>query len=102
MIFPGVGGKQLSDVTLSKIVRPLGFTVHGFRASFRTWAAERMPSMPEAVAEAALARTIPHQIVLAYQRAKFIEMRRTPLDAWGRYASGNSSEVVQLPLKLRN
>lgn len=100
LVFPGAAGRQLSDMTLSKIVRPTGYTVHGFRSTFRTWAAERMPSVPDAVAEAALSHTIPDQVIRAYQRAKFLEMRRTLLDAWGRYAAGSSGKVVQLPLRL--
>jgi len=102
LVFPGAGGKQLSDMTMSKIVRSTSYTVHGFRATFRTWAAEKMSSIPEAVAEAALAHTIPDRVIRAYNRAKFIEMRRTLLDAWGRYAAGTSGTVVQLPLKLGN
>ncbi len=100
LVFPGKGGAQLSDMTLGKIVRPTGYTTHGFRSSFRTWAAERMPSIPDAVAEAALAHAIPDKVIRAYNRAKFLEMRRTLLDAWGRYASGQSGDVVQLPLRL--
>jgi integrase len=91
LVFPGSGGRPLSDMTMSKIVRPLGVTVHGFRASFRTWAAEKMPTSPEAVAEAALAHLVPDQVVRAYQRAKFMEMRRTLLDAWGAFVEGHSN-----------
>jgi integrase len=99
-VFPGMGGRHMSDMTINKLVKPTGFTTHGFRATFRTWTAERMANIPEAVAETALAHTIPDQVVRAYQRAKFIEMRRTLLDAWGRYAAGSSGDVVQLPLRL--
>lgn len=95
LVFPGVRDGMLSDMTLSKIVKPTGFTVHGFRSSLRTWAAERMPSIPEAVAEAALAHVIPDQVVRAYQRAKFLEMRRTLLDAWGRYVAGKSGVAAR-------
>ena len=102
LIFHGKSGKALSDMTLSKIVRPAGYTVHGFRATFRTWAAECFPTIPEAVAEAALAHVIPDKVERAYNRAKFLDMRRTLLDAWGRYATGASGDVVQLPLKLRS
>lgn len=100
-IFPGRGGKRLSDMTIAKEVSGLPYVVHGFRSTFRTWAAERMPSIPEAVAEAALAHKIPDKVVRAYNRAKFIEMRRALLEAWGRYAAGTSGDVVQLPLSLR-
>lgn len=98
LVFPGNGGRPLSDMTLSKIVRPTGYTAHGFRASFRTWAAEKMPQIPETVAEAALAHAIPDQVVRSYNRAKFMEMRRTLLDAWGRYVTGHSGDVVQLDM----
>lgn len=101
LVFPGASGKALSDMTLSKIVRPTGFTVHGFRSSFRTWSAERMHQMPEAVCEAALSHKIPDRVVRAYNRAKFLDMRRTLMDAWGRYASGSLGDVIQLPLGLR-
>ena len=101
LVFSGAGGRRMSDATLSKLVRPLGYTVHGFRSSFRTWAAERMPAIPEAVAESALAHKIPDAVARAYNRAKFLEMRFTLLEAWGRYASGASGEVIQLPLGLR-
>ena len=98
LVFPGRGGKPLSDMTLSKIVKGEGYTVHGFRASFRTWAAEKMPSVPETVAEAALAHLIPDQVVRSYNRAKFLQMRRTLLDAWGRYVTTSGDDVVQLEL----
>lgn len=101
-VFPGKGGKRLSDMTIGKELLSLPYVVHGFRSTFRTWAAERMPTIPEAVAEAALAHRIPDKVVRAYNRAKFLEMRRTLLDGWGRYASGNSGDVVQLPLSLRS
>lgn len=86
LIFPGLRG-MMSDMTMSKLVRPTGYTVHGFRSSFRTWAAEQMPAVPDAVAEAALAHTIPDAVVRAYQRAKFFEMRQKLLNAWGEFLS---------------
>lgn len=98
-VFPGKGGKMLSDMTLGKYVRDKGYTTHGFRSSFRTWTAERMPSIPEAVAESALAHIIPDAVVRAYNRSKFMEMRRTLLDAWGTYVFGDGgNKVVQLSL----
>lgn len=101
-VFPGKGGKRLSDMTIGKELHSLPYVVHGFRSTFRTWAAERMPTIPEAVAEAALAHRIPDKVVRAYNRAKFLDMRRTLLDGWGRYVSGYSGDVMQLPLSLRS
>jgi len=92
LVFPGSGDRPMSDMTLLKIVKAdgRGFSVHGFRAAFRTWAAEKMPTVPEAVAEAALAHVVPDAVVRAYQRSKFLEMRQTLLDAWGDYVDGRS------------
>lgn len=89
LIFPGKGGGPLADMTLLKIVKSdgRGFSVHGFRSAFRTWAAEKMPSVPEAVAEAALAHTIPDAVVRAYQRSKFINMRHDLLAAWADFVA---------------
>jgi integrase len=97
LVFPGTGGRPLADMTLLKIVKSGAgpYTVHGFRAAFRTWAAEQMPTIPEAVAEAALAHTVPDAVVRAYQRAKFMELRRKLLDAWAAFVDGRSN-VVQL------
>ncbi len=93
LIFPGTGDRQLSDMTLLKIVKAdgRGYSVHGFRSSFRTWAAEQMPTIPEAVAEAALAHVVPDAVVRAYQRAKFMDMRRHLLDAWEDFVDGKSN-----------
>jgi integrase len=99
LVFPGAArGRGLADMTLLKIVKAEAgpFTVHGFRAAFRTWAAEQMPTIPEAVAEAALAHTVPDAVVRAYQRAKFMDLRRKLVDAWGEYVSGNDNKVVRL------
>lgn len=95
LVFPGAGDRPLADMTLLKIVKAHGggFSVHGFRSSFRTWAAEKMPTTPEAVAEAALAHSIPDAVVRAYQRSKFLDMRRTLLDAWGDFVDGKSNVV---------
>lgn len=93
LIFPGSGGRPLSDMTLSKVLRDGGYaaTVHGFRSSFRTWAAEQMPTVPDAVAEAALAHVVPDAVVRAYQRAKFMDLRRSLLTAWGNFCQDQSS-----------
>ena len=87
LIFPGRGGARMSDATMRKILRDAGlaFDPHGFRSSFRDWAAENMPEIPDPVAEAALAHTINDRVVAAYKRTVFIEMRRTLLDAWGQF-----------------
>lgn len=109
LVFPGQRPKRpLSDMTLSKIMRSakLDATVHGFRSSFRDWAAEQMPTIPDPVAEAALAHAVPDAVVAAYKRTTFLEMRRTLLDAWGRFAapsrSGGGDNVISLDATKRS
>ena len=87
LIFPGRGGAMLSDMTLNKVIRTAGlpYDAHGFRSSFRDWAAEMMPDTPDPVAEAALSHIVPDKVVRAYKRTSFIEMRRKLLDAWSAY-----------------
>lgn len=87
LIFPGQRGGLISDMTMNKVIRDLGlsYDAHGFRSSFRDWAAEQMPNIPDPVAEAALAHLVPDKVIRAYKRTTFIEMRRELLEAWGEY-----------------
>jgi integrase len=82
-----VGERPLSDMTLTKVMREAKapYTVHGFRSSFRDWAAEKMPEIPDAVAEAALAHVVSDQVVRAYKRTDFLEMRRRLLQSWSEF-----------------
>lgn len=95
LVFPSAKGTSLSDMTLSKIMRDgkLPYTVHGFRSSFRDWAAEKMPDVPDAVAEAALAHVVPDKVVRAYKRTDFLEMRRGLMEGWTDYLVGKSDVV---------
>lgn len=98
LIFPNTKGTELSDMTISKVMRDakLAYVPHGFRSSLRDWAAERHPEIPDAVAEAALAHVVPDAVVRAYKRTQFLMMRRTLLDHWSNFLSGEKTNVVQL------
>ena len=88
LIFPALrADKPLSDMTLGKVLRAAGRseTVHGFRSSFRDWAAERMPTLPAMVAEMALAHTVGTATERAYLRSDLLELRFQLMDAWGEY-----------------
>ncbi len=87
LLFASAKGTALSDMTLSKILREAKqpCTVHGFRSSFRDWAAENMPDIPDPVAEAALAHSVPDKVEAAYKRTDFMEMRRNLLKGWSTY-----------------
>jgi integrase len=89
LIFGGLRGAMMSDMTMAKVLRTAGlpYDAHAFRSSFRDWAAEKMPEIPDPVAEAALAHAVPDKVVRAYKRTTFVEMRRTLLERWGDYCS---------------
>lgn len=97
LIFPNSKGTMISDMTISKVMRDGGlpWVPHGFRSSLRTWSAEQQPYIPEAVAEAALSHVIEDEVIKAYQRGTFLEMRRMLLDQWGRYITGRDWLAVQ-------
>ena len=59
-------------------------TAHGFRSTFRDWAAERT-AFPREVAEMALAHTIGDKVEAAYRRGDLFEKRRKMMDAWADY-----------------
>jgi len=99
-LFPNSKGGCLSDVGLSKALHEImdGVTVHGFRSSFRQWAAEQT-SFPESVCELALAHVNSNRTEAAYQRSDLFERRRELMEAWCGYLSARS-EVVSIH-KLR-
>ncbi|OJU12277.1 MAG: integrase [Alphaproteobacteria bacterium 64-11] len=97
LVFPSVRGKPLSDMTLSKLVKELGFDadVHGFRTSFRTWAQEQTNYSRE-VAEAALAHAVGDSVEQAYARSDMFERRRKMMEAWAHYISARRGAVIRI------
>jgi integrase len=88
-IFIGVNRSRLSPNVLGAVLQRLGrsdVTVHGFRSSFRDWAAEQT-NFPHEVAEMALAHSVDPQVVKAYKRTTLIERRRQLAEAWARYCT---------------
>lgn len=98
LVFPGTKkGRPLSDMTLSKLVKELGFAadVHGFRTSFRTWAQERT-SYPREVAEAALAHLTGDAVERAYARSDVFDKRRKMMGAWAAFLAEKRNNVVRI------
>ncbi len=97
LVFPSLRGKPLSDMTLSKLVKELGFEadVHGFRTSFRTWAQEQT-NFPREVAEAALAHAVGDAVEAAYARSDVFEKRRKMMGSWAGYLVARRDGVVKL------
>lgn len=102
LIFRGVRGGPLSDMSLTKVMRQAdrSETLHGFRSSFRDWAAERMPHVPFMVAQMALSHAVGNATDRAYLRTDMLEMRRSLMEAWGQFVapslSGAAGNVVPL------
>lgn len=96
LIFPSARGKELSDMTMSKLVKELGYDadVHGFRTSFRTWAQEQT-NFPREVAEAALAHAVGDAVEAAYARSDLFEKRRKMMEAWSGYLTISGASVVR-------
>jgi integrase len=100
-VFPGMKqGRPLSDMGVRVLLRELrpGITKHGFRSSFRDWAAETT-SFPNHVVEMALAHAIADGTEAAYRRGDLFEKRRKLMEAWASYCERKSAEV--LPLQRR-
>ncbi len=94
-VFPGTRkGKPLSDMTLSKLIKELGFKadVHGFRTSFRTWAQEQT-TFPHEVAEFALAHVTKDKTEAAYARSDLFEKRRKLMTDWAEYLARQQGEA---------
>lgn len=97
-VFPNGKGEALSDMALTKTLRDMGMkcTAHGFRSSFRDWAAEQT-SVAGEIAEAALAHAVPNAVEAAYKRTDFFDLRRGLMGHWSNFASGSgSAEVVDI------
>ena len=88
-LFPGARkGRPLSNMAMLELLRGMrpGLTVHGFRSTFRDWAAEAT-SLPRELAEAALAHATGSAVERAYQRGDLFEKRRELMTAWAEFAT---------------
>ena len=94
-MFSNPRGKPLSDATLSHLIKALGIAAvpHGFRSSFRDWAAEQT-NTPREVVEAALAHTVRNPTEAAYARSDLFERRRRLMDDWATYLSEERGHAV--------
>ena len=72
---------------LLRRMRQDGVTVHGFRSSFRDWAAEAA-NAPRELAEAALAHQVGSDVERAYARSDLLERRRELMCRWSSFSNG--------------
>jgi integrase len=98
LIFANVDGQEFSENTMLAVLDRLGYghvTVHGFRATFGTWA-EECTDYPDGVREAALAHKYKDETTAAYQRGQKLEKRRALMKDWATYL--NASNVLPLTI----
>lgn len=89
-VFPGGKlGQPLSNMAFLMLLRRMkrdNLTAHGFRSTFRDWAAERT-NFPSEVAEMALAHTVSGKVEQAYRRGDLFERRRQLMAEWSMFAT---------------
>ena len=101
-IFPGGRAKKpLSENAMSALLERMGrddITVHGFRSTFRDWAAEQT-NYPREVAEMALAHEVEDKVEGAYRRGDLFEKRCRLMDEWARFCSTPVKSGKILPIR---
>ena len=100
-VFPGQRGGAMSSMAMLMLLRRMqpGITVHGFRSSFRDWAAECTGYSHE-VCEMALAHTIDNKAEAAYRRGDLFEKRRRLMDDWANYCDeGQATQAHVIPIR---
>jgi integrase len=101
-VFPGArDGKPLSNMAMLELVRGMGradIVVHGFRSTFKDWAAETT-AHENIVTEMALAHKIDDEVEAAYRRGDLMQKRRALMDDWADHCTGDhdpGDKVVKL------
>ena len=94
LVFPSARGKRMNDMALSALLRTLEIPAvpHGFRSTFRDWAAEETDH-PREVVEAALAHVVQNKVEAAYARSDLFERRRQLMDDWSEYVVGGTGRA---------
>ena len=101
LVFPAprCKGRVLNPISMSRVLKAVGYhdktTVHGFRSSFRTWAAE-CTNFDLAVMEKSLAHNVGSQVERSYDRSKLANRRRELMSQWAAFATRQKGDVVTL------
>jgi integrase len=90
-VFPGAKrGRPMSNMAMANVLERMqraDITVHGFRSTFRTWAAERT-LYPKEMPEMALAHKVGTEVEEAYRRTDLFERRRALMKDWADWCKG--------------
>lgn len=87
--------KPLSNMAMLMLLRRMnveGVTVHGFRSTFRDWAAE-VAGAPREVAEMSLAHKVGSEVERAYARSDLLDKRRLLMERWSGFVAGRAGEI---------
>lgn len=100
LVFPAPRVGTLSDMSLTAVIRRMevNATAHGFRSTFRDWAAEQTNYARE-VAESALAHTIGNQVEAAYRRGDLLEKRRRMMEDWAKFCDTVKKPGAVIPMR---
>ena len=98
LVFPAPRGGVLSDMSLTAVTRRMGIAAvpHGFRSTFRDWAAERT-DYPSEMAEMALAHVINNKVEAAYRRGNMFEKRRRMMADWAHICTAAVKPTADAP-----
>jgi integrase len=105
-VFPGARpGRPLSNMAMLKLLERMDrceLTAHGFRSTFRDWAAE-CTHFPSEMVEMALAHVVSDKVEAAYRRGDLFEKRRELMDTWARYCETRPGENIRplMPANVR-
>jgi integrase len=94
-------GAGLSGLAMARVLKRMNrgdITVHGFRSSFRDWAAEQT-NTPNFVVEMALAHVVGDRVEAAYRRGDLLAKRKQLAEAWSKYCSRPAAEGAVVPLR---
>lgn len=96
-VFTAVRGGQLSDMSLTQLIRRMGdkVTAHGFRSTFKDWA-RSTANYPDEVSELALAHVNSDATRAAYARDELLPQRRRQLQDWALYCAGLPANIAQI------
>jgi integrase len=84
----------MSDMTLTAVLKRMGhsdITVHGFRSTFRDWAAE-ISNYPHEVAEMALAHSVGNKVEASYRRGDLLGKRFAMMNEWAEHCFNNGDK----------
>jgi integrase len=98
-VFPGVKNRSITTEAAMKLLNELrpGLTAHGFRSTFRDWAAETT-AHPREVIEAAMAHRLKDAAEAAYQRGDLLQRRAVLMKDWASFCAKRRSADNVMPL----